>query len=86
MNLTVKELFPRGAQGSSEALVVTGGFDGGGDSFLTSTSISKDKPDGSGGSIEVAEIRSGEVHSPGQGPPDCESLGAHLVHLCLSSS
>lgn len=42
-----------------------------GDSFLTSTSISKDKPDGSGGNIKVTETelsRSEETAPASTGP------------------
>lgn len=69
--------------------MVTEGHGRGGDRFLTSITISKDQPDDHGGNIRVTNtelIRSGEVHRPGQGPPDRESLKACLVHLYLSSS
>lgn len=58
-----------------------------GDSFLTLTSISKAKPDGSGGSSRVTETelaRSGETALAGAGPTDCEPLRACRVLLCVS--
>lgn len=67
--------------------MVAGATVGGGDGFSNLTSISKDKPDGSGGNTGVTEtelLRNEETAQARQGQSDCEPLRACLIRLCLS--